>query len=41
MVTSRIVGYNPTYPEGILIMVGYFVFTTLGGLLLFEREEFS
>lgn len=33
--------YNPTYPEGILIMLGYFLGTTLGGLLLFEREEFT
>ena len=34
-------GYNPTYPEGIGIMLGYFVLATLGGLLLFEREEFT
>ena len=33
--------YNPTYLEGILIMLGYFLGTTLGGLLLFEREEFT
>jgi len=33
--------WNPTYIEGILIMLGYFVFTAVGGLLLFEREEFS
>ncbi|MCI4336764.1 MAG: ABC transporter permease [Thermoplasmata archaeon] len=39
--SSPIVGYNPTYPEGILILLGYFVLTTVGGLLLFEREEFT
>jgi ABC-2 type transport system permease protein len=33
--------WNPTYLEGIVIMLGYFVFTAFGGLLLFEREEFS
>jgi len=33
--------YNPTYVEGILIMVGYFLWTTLLGLFLFEREEFT
>jgi ABC-2 type transport system permease protein len=33
--------YNPTVPEGLAIMVGYFVLTTLLGLALFEREEFA
>jgi ABC-2 type transport system permease protein len=33
--------YNPTYLEGVAIMVGYFVLTALVGLGLFEREEFS
>ena len=33
--------YAPTYVEGIAIMVGYFLLTTIGGLLLFEREEFT
>ncbi len=33
--------YNPTYGEGIAVMLGYFVFTSILGLLLFEREEFS
>jgi ABC-2 type transport system permease protein len=33
--------YNPTYLEGILIMVGYFLLTAIAGLLLFEREEFT
>ena len=33
--------YNPTYLEGIVVMLGYFVGTTLGGLLLFEREQFT
>lgn len=39
---DRFVGnYNPTYPEGIAILLGYFLLTTIGGLLLFEREEFT
>lgn len=33
--------YNPTYLEGLLIMAGYFVTTAVGGLLLFEREQFT
>jgi len=33
--------YNPTYFEGIAVMLGYFVLTTLGGLVFFEREEFT
>lgn len=33
--------YSPTYLEGVIIMLGYFVFTAIGGLLLFEREEFT
>ena len=33
--------YNPTYLEGIGVMLGYFVLTSLGGLLLFGREEFT
>jgi ABC-2 type transport system permease protein len=39
--SSPVVGYHPTYLEGIGIMLGYFVFATLGGLLLFTREEFT
>ena len=39
--SSPILGYNPTYPEGIGIMLLYFLLTTIGGLLLFEREEFT
>ncbi len=31
----------PTYLEGIEILLGYFLATTLGGLFLFEREEFT
>jgi ABC-2 type transport system permease protein len=39
---GRLAGsYNPTYPEGIAIMLGYFLLTTIGGLVLFEREEFT
>jgi ABC-2 type transport system permease protein len=33
--------YNPSYAEAIAIIVGYFLWTTIGGLLLFEREEFT
>jgi ABC-2 type transport system permease protein len=33
--------YNPTYAEGIAVMLGYFVLTALGGLGLFELEEFT
>jgi ABC-2 type transport system permease protein len=33
--------YNPTYLQGIAIMAGYFILTAVGGLLLFEREEFT
>ncbi len=33
--------YNPTYLEGILVMAGYWLLTTIGGLLFFEREEFT
>ncbi|MCI4339993.1 MAG: ABC transporter permease [Thermoplasmata archaeon] len=33
--------YNPTVPEGIAIMLVYFVATAILGLLLFEREEFT
>ncbi len=42
--TTRFAGvtsYAPTYVEGIAIMIGYFLWTTLVGLLLFEREEFT
>jgi ABC-2 type transport system permease protein len=33
--------YNPTYLEGILIMLGYFVITAVIGLFMFEHEEFT
>ena len=33
--------YVATLPEAVAIMIGYFLFTTLLGLLLFEREEFT
>ncbi len=40
---GRVVGtsYIPGIAEGAVIMAGYFLGTTLGGLLLFEREEFT
>jgi ABC-2 type transport system permease protein len=37
---AHIIG-EPTYVQGIAVMIGYFVGTTLGGLALFEREEFT
>jgi ABC-2 type transport system permease protein len=33
--------YAPTYVEGVVIMIGYFLWTTLLGLFLFGREEFT
>jgi ABC-2 type transport system permease protein len=33
--------YAPSYLEGIVIMLGYFVLTAIAGLFLFEREEFT
>jgi len=33
--------YNPTYAEGFAVMAGYFILTAIGGLFLFEREEFT
>jgi ABC-2 type transport system permease protein len=33
--------YNPTYPEGFAIMIGYFLLTAVAGLYFFEREEFT
>jgi ABC-2 type transport system permease protein len=38
---GSITSYNPSYGEGVLIMLGYFVATAIVGLLAFEREEFS
>ena len=38
---NSITTYNPTYAEGFAVMIGYFVLTALGGLALFEREEFT
>jgi ABC-2 type transport system permease protein len=33
--------FNPTVPEGLVIMLGYFIVTAFFGLLLFERKEFN
>ncbi len=33
--------YNATIPEGLAIMAIYFVITTIVGLILFERKEFT
>ena len=33
--------YNVTIPEGVAIMVAYFVVTGILGLVLFERKEFT
>ncbi len=38
---GRTIAYHPTLAEGVGIMLGYFVLTTLVGLVLFEREEFT
>lgn len=38
---GRTILYHPTLAEGVWIMLGYFVLTTLVGLVLFEREEFT
>ena len=38
---AEITTYNPTYPEGLAIMAAYFILTAIGGLYLFEREEFT
>jgi len=38
---STITTYNPTYFEGIVVMAGYWLLTTFGGLILFAREEFT
>jgi len=37
----NLTNYNPTYPEGLAIMAGYFVLTAIAGLFFFEREEFT
>ncbi|MCI4326713.1 MAG: ABC transporter permease [Thermoplasmata archaeon] len=39
--TTSFTSYNPTYAEGVVIMLGYFLVTAILGLLLFEREEFT
>jgi ABC-2 type transport system permease protein len=39
--TLTTTAWNPTYPEGLAIMAGYFILTALAGLWLFEREEFT
>ncbi len=36
-----ITSYSASIPEGIAIMLIYFLVATVGGLLLFERKEFS
>jgi ABC-2 type transport system permease protein len=33
--------FNPTVPEGIVIMLAYFIATAIIGLVLFERKEFN
>jgi ABC-2 type transport system permease protein len=33
--------YNATIPQGLAIIAGYFVITTILGLILFERKEFN
>jgi len=38
---ATVTTYNPTYFEGLVVMAGYWLLTTIGGLLFFEREEFT
>jgi ABC-2 type transport system permease protein len=38
---AQVTTYAPTYAEGFAIMAGYFILTAVGGLALFEREEFT
>ncbi|HVP23244.1 MAG TPA: ABC transporter permease [Conexivisphaerales archaeon] len=33
--------YNVTIPEGLMILLGYFVITAVIGLILFERKDFT
>jgi hypothetical protein len=33
--------YNPTVPEGLIIIGVYFIVTAILGLILFERKEFN
>ena len=33
--------YNATIPEGLAILVGYFIVTAIVGLILFERKDFT
>ena len=40
-VIVRNIALLPTLAQGIAVMFGYFIFTTLGGLALFGREEFT
>ncbi len=36
-----VASWTPTVIEGVAIMLGYFLVTSIAGLLLFEREEFT
>ena len=38
---ATVTTYAPTYLEGFVIMIGYFVLTAAAGLFFFEREEFT
>ncbi|HTT73630.1 MAG TPA: ABC transporter permease [Thermoplasmata archaeon] len=40
-IAARSIILVPTYLQGISVMLGYFVGTTLGGLWLFDREQFT
>jgi ABC-2 type transport system permease protein len=39
--TLTVTSYTPTIVEGLVIMAGYFLLSTVLGMLLFEREEFT
>ncbi len=36
-----VTSYNATVPEGLIIMMGYFIVSLVTGLILFERKEFN
>lgn len=41
VVTAVSTSYKATIPEGLLIMLAYFVVTTILGLVLFEKKDFN
>jgi ABC-2 type transport system permease protein len=41
VVTAASTSYKATIPEGLVIMLAYFVVTTILGLILFEKKDFN